>query len=366
MNTLLNPEIRDVIEAAPRAPSLSIIQPFGSHISLKNEIKHRLKISADKVKRELKTHQNDEQCELVMRKLQALISGIEVPPNKKGVALFVSPKFEKMLYLDCPVKEKMIVDKSFEIRDLLYNAQQAVKFILLILSGLESKAFVAGNTTLSPLQSNIPSSIYAYMTDTPERISNFSDVGEHKQIVIDKFLRHIDEELGNLINELQLPVVIMGADRILGQFKKLSRNTTHVIAYLEGNYESAPITELTELIQPHILTLQLRRQQELLKLVDQAAGQHLLATGIRQVWHDTFNNKAKVLVVEKNYRFIAQYGAEPDMIDEATMSDTNFSCIKDAVEQVIEKVLANGGDVVFTEDGALEMFGHVVLIKYYE
>ena len=42
-----------------------------------------------------------------------------------------------------------------------------------------------------------------------------------------------------------------------------------------------------------------------------------------------------------------------------------FSYIKDAVDDVIEKILEAGGDVEFVEPGILESYNHIALIQYY-
>lgn len=366
MNATLNPEIREVMEAVHYRPALSIILPLESNISLKTEMAHALKTTADKAERELHQYYPDEQCDLIMQKLRHLIANLDIPAKKKGLAIYISPVFEKVFYLDCPVQEKLVVDESFEIRDLLYSAKQDVKFILLVLSGLESKVFLGDVATLTPLPSNIPESVYAYVNDAPERVANFSDMDEHKQIIIDKFLHHIDEELGNVINEQQLPVLVLGAERILGQFKKLSKHTASIIDYVAGNYERATVAELTELIHPHLEAWRTVSQTKLLVRIEDAAGQHLLATGILQVWQEACGGKGKLLIVEKNYRFAAQHGAEPDIIEPAVEPYNHFSYIRDAVDDVMEKVLANGGDVEFTEEGVLNAFDRIVLIKYYE
>ncbi len=366
MNTTLNPEIREVMNAVHYRPALSIIMPLEPHISLKTEMAHKLKIVADKAKRELLQYYPDEQCQLIMQKLRNLIANLDIPVKKKGIAIYISPLFEKVLYLDSPVEETLIVDESFEIRDLLYSAKQDIKFLLLILSGQQSKVFLGDPTALTPLPSNIPESVYAFVTDSPERVGNFSDMTEHKQIVIDKFLHHIDEELGNLINEYHLPVLVLGADRILGQFKKLSKHNASVMDYVDGNYESETIAELTNLIQPCLDALKIRSQKELLDRLEEAAGQHRLVAGIGPVWRDAQSGKGKLLIVEKSYRFAAQHGPEPGIIEAANEPYNHFSYIRDAVDDAMEKVLAAGGDVEFTEDGVLDRFEHIALIKYYE
>ena len=39
--------------------------------------------------------------------------------------------------------------------------------------------------------------------------------------------------------------------------------------------------------------------------------------------------------------------------------------LKDAVDDVIEKVLASGGDVEFVDEGLLDQYGHIAVIEYY-
>lgn len=366
MNDTLSTEIRDVLDAVHYRPALSVILPIETEVSLQKEMAHRLKVTADKAERELRQYYPDEQSSLVMQKFRNLITALDIPLNKKGIAIYVSPLFEKVLYLDCPVTEKLIVDESFEIRDLLYSAKEDVKYILLILSAMESKVFRGDLSSLRPLESNIPKSASIYMNDLPERVSNFSDMGDHKQILIDKFLYHIDEELGNLLNEQPLPILVLGAERILGQFKKLSKHTGSVMAYVAGNYESATIAELRGLTQPLIRYYRISQQQELLGHLDDMASQHRLSTGILQVWQDAQQGKGQMLVVERSYRFAAQHGPEPSLIEAAEEPYDHFAYIRDAVDDLIEMLLANGGDVTFTEDGALEQFDHIALIKYYD
>jgi hypothetical protein len=366
MNLTISPEIREVTGAQHSSPALTIILPLEPHISLKAETAHALKIATDKAERELRQYYSDEQCEQIMQKLGFLIANLDIPVKKKGIAIYASPVFAKVLYLDSPVEEKLIIDESFEIRDLLYSEKQYFKFILLILSGQESKVFLGDPTELTPLSSDIPESIFAYVGDPPERVSNFSDMTEHKQITLNKFLYHIDEELDNLINEYHLPVLVLGTERILGQFKKLSKHTASFIDYVEGNYESNSIAELTDLIRPYLDAWKIRQQKELLTALEEAIEQQRVATGIWQVWQEAHSGKGKLLIVEKNYRFSAQRGPAPSIIEPANEPNDHFAYIRDAVNEVLEKVLESGGDVEFTEDGKLNKYDHIALIKYYE
>ena len=53
------------------------------------------------------------------------------------------------------------------------------------------------------------------------------------------------------------------------------------------------------------------------------------------------------------------------MIYQAVEPYDKFSCIKDAVDHIIQKVLENGGDVEFVDKDFLKVYHQIVLIKFY-
>jgi hypothetical protein len=54
-----------------------------------------------------------------------------------------------------------------------------------------------------------------------------------------------------------------------------------------------------------------------------------------------------------------------EVIYKAQEPYNKFSYIKDAVDDVMEKVLETGGDVEFVEEGLLKEYQHIALIQYY-
>ena len=99
-------------------------------------------MAADKVEQELLENYPDEMGFLVMHKLRAIIKNLNFNTHKKSIAIYVSPVFEKVLYLDIAVEEKIIIDESFEIRDLVYSKKQLHKYLVLLLSGKESRMYL--------------------------------------------------------------------------------------------------------------------------------------------------------------------------------------------------------------------------------
>ena len=365
MNPVVTSEIREVMEAVNYRPAVSIIMPFEPKMSLKTELTHSLKTAADKVEQELLENYPDEMGMLVMQKLKAIIKGLNINTHKKSIAIYVSPVFEKVLYLDIAVEEKIIVDESFEIRDLVYSKKQLHKYLVLLLSGKESRMYLGNSTTFVRIVSNTPESVYAYVNDIPERVANFSDMSERKEIVMDKFLHHIDNSLDIILNAYHLPLFVLGTERIMGHFKKLTKHSAAVIEYVQGNYEEATVQELKEILEPHIADWKKVKEKDLLNQLEEAAGKKKLAVGMRDVWREAMAHKGRLLLVEKNYMYAAQHGSSEDVIYKAVEPYSKFSYIKDAVDDVMEKVLENGGDVEFVDKDLLKDYNHIALLQYY-
>lgn len=365
MNPFVTPEIHEVLEAVHYLPAVSIIMPFEPKMNLKTALTHSLNIAADKVEQELLKNYPDEMGILVMQKLRAIIKGLNFNTHKKSIAIYVSPVFEKVLYLDIMVEEKIIVDESFEIRDLVYSKKQLHKYLVLLLSGKESQMYLCNSTTFVRIVSNTPESVYEYVKDIPERVANFSDMSERKEIVMDKFLHHIDNSLDIILNAYHLPLFVLGTERVMGHFKKLTKHSAAVIEYVQGNYEEATVQELKEILGPHIADWKKVKEKDLLNQLEEAAGKKKLAVGMRDVWREAMAHKGRLLLVEKNYMYAAQHGSNEDVIYKAVEPYSKFSYIKDAVDDVMEKVLENGGDVEFVDKDVLKDYHHIALVQYY-
>ena len=365
MNTGLTSELGEVMEAKYYRPAISIVMPFEPKMNQKAALSHSLKIAADKVERELREAYSTEIIELVMGKLRSVISNLNYNTHKKSIAIYVSPVFEKVLYLDIAVEEKIMVNESFEIRDLVYNKKQSHQYLVLVINGKKSRMFLGNSKTFVKIIADTSSSVYAYINDAPEKVSNFSDNSSRREIIMEKFLHHIDNSLGIILHSYRLPLFVMGPERIVGHFKKLTKHGSAVIEYIYGGYDEANAEELAAVLQPYTAKWKEVKQKELLNQLEDAAGKKQLACGIRNVWREAMNHKGRLLVVEKDYMYAAQHGGSKNVIYMPSKSYSKFSHIKDAVDDVIEKVLEQGGDVEFVEKDVLKDYHHIALVQYY-
>ncbi|MGZ5134685.1 MAG: baeRF3 domain-containing protein, partial [Flavitalea sp.] len=232
-------------------------------------------------------------------------------------------------------------------------------------SGSRSQIYLGNTIQFLRIVSNTAENIDAVRNDTPERVGIFSDPAERKEIMLDKFLHHVDNGLGHIVKAYALPLFVMGTDRIIGHFRKITHHSDRVINYIHGNFEDATEAEIREAIAPYVADWKKIKQDDLLLQLDAAMGAKKLTTGIQEVWKEATCKKGRLLVVEKNYMYPAQLGDGKEIIypKDETIHTSFF--IKDAVDDIIEKMFEGGGDVEFVDEGVLKDYQRIALIKYY-
>jgi hypothetical protein len=367
MISVLSQEEQQVQTVVKHLPCVSVFMPFEPKMALKADLDHKLKLAFQKVRKQLNANYSDEQAEPVLAKLQSIIRTLDYSTYKKSIGIFVSPLVEKVYYLDIPVEEKIIIDESFEIRDLVYSKKEIHKYLVLVLSAQHSRLFLGNTVQFVRLASNMPHHAASYKNDIPERAANFSDPSYRKEVMLEKFLRHIDNNLAIILKAYSLPLFVMGTDRTIGHFKKITHHLKNITGYVHGNFEEANESAIREAIAPHVADWKHVVQSDLMLRLDAARSADKLAIGIKNVWKSASRGKGRLLVVEKNYMVAARHGSNYHLREEETTFAENITplFLRDAVDDVIEKVLASGGDVEFVDEGLLDIYGHIALIEYY-
>jgi hypothetical protein len=365
METLYRKAFGEVLNAPNYLPCISLIMPFEPKLGLKKELDYKLKTACDKIEKEIIGNYPEEKAAPILSRLKRVLSNLNYYTHKKSIAIFVSPVIEKVYYLDMQIEEKIIIDESFEIRDLIYSKKQIHKYLVAVLSAKWAKIYIGNTHTMMRITSNASDNILAYKNDGHDKIANFTDEKKQKEILIDKFLHHTDNGLNLLLQSYHLPLFVMGTPKIIGHFKSITKNSRHVISYIPGSYEEKTEAELLHLMDPYVTDWKKVVQTNLLQLVDESMNKKRLAIGIQEVWKYANQKRGRLLVVEKNFIYPARHGSEPDVIFSNNDFQKNAFFIKDAVDDIIEKVIASGGDVEFVDEGILEKYQKIVLIEYF-
>ncbi len=355
----------EILESPKYLPCISLIMPFEPKMGLKKELDYKLKTAVARIERELFKVYPPEKSSPLLKKLENVLNELNYYTHKKSIAIFISPILEKVYYLDMPVEEKIIIDESFEIRDLIYSKKQIHKYLLAVLSSKWTKIYVGNTSSFVKVTSNVPDNIEAFKKDINEKVANFSDEKKLKELLLNKFLLHTDNGLTLLLRAYKLPLFVMGTAKTIGHFKSITHNSKHVIDYIHGNFEEKTEVELHEIMEPFVADWKKVMQVNVLKQLDDAMSSKRLVFGINNVWKSATQKRGKLLVVEKNYIYPAEQSSTPEVIYKKDFSVKNAFYIKDAVDDIIEKVLTSGGDIEFVDEGILKDFQKIALIEYF-
>ncbi|MEO6289105.1 MAG: hypothetical protein ABIO76_04260, partial [Ginsengibacter sp.] len=94
-----------------------------------------------------------------------------------------------------------------------------------------------------------------------------------------------------------------------------------------------------------------------------ASDEKKVVSGIEEVFSEAMHRHGRLLLVEKNYKYPSGYGSDTELIDSAIHPYNSSSYIKDAVDDIIEKVLEENGDVEFVDKELLKGYNHIALIS---
>jgi hypothetical protein len=182
--------------------------------------------------------------------------------------------------------------------------------------------------------------------------------------VLHKFLHHIDNRLDIILKAYNLPLFVLGTEKVLGHFKTITRHGAAVIDYVPGNFEELTPDQLKKKLEPYLSDWHKVMQKNLMNKLEDAAGRKKLAIGINNVWREAMHRKGHLLAVEKNFMYPAEHIPD-DEIQMAVPPYHQFSYVKDAVDDIIEKVLENGGDVEFVDEDVLKNYQHIAMVQHY-
>lgn len=345
-------------------PCISLILPFEPKMASKTAIYNRLLKAFKTVEKELLRSFPDIPSETILAKLKIFCKGLDYATHKKSVAIFVSEDIQTVYYLDFEVEEKVIVDYTFEIRDVIFNKQLNSKFLLLLLSNEKARIMqVEGNQMELVLENDIR---HLAMDENPgARVSNFTDPDSIKEVREKKFMHYVDNNLTIIIKAYQLPLMIAGAKKTCGHFREISNNNQYIVETIHGNYLGSTESELQEILKPYINDWQKFKEKDIMLQLDRAINSNKIAAGIKNVYKAATKGKGRLLIVEKDYMFPALVGEANELKASENTMLSNAKYVKDVVDDIIEKVLQYGGDVEFVNNGSLKDYMHIALITYF-
>jgi hypothetical protein len=307
--------------------------------------------------------------------LESLAGNIDYTHNLDGIGFFVSPEVSEVVHFPFEVKEKVMVGERFELRDLMFMSSLLDDYFLLSITLNGVKLYKGNGSKLSEIINNdFPRDFMDnYEYAKPSQASGNSNQlksGERKDksIIIEtrfqQFLKDVDKRLVPYLIE-KSPLIIAGVKQELGYFNKITRHEEHIAGEIEGNYANGDLADFgKKAFSVFKAYRDLLIADDIDKLSD-AIGKEIAVTGMHAVWRAAQEGKGLTLLVEKDL-------VKPGFVRQDDRFNLFLSppvekheILSDAVETIIETVIAKGGKVVMVENGRLTDFDQIALMLRY-
>jgi len=328
------------IQPYNETPVVSLFVPFEPKMVSKNEIAYKLKALLNEAEQKLIKAFSISAGKPVLERLKSVIKNLDYSTHKKSTAIYVSAEEEKLFYLDAPLEEKVIVDTSFNIRNLVESKKGLQQHLVLVLGSHISRVYFGNGLHLVSMLTN---------TSKKSQSDNIPS--------LENFLTDIDSNLGIILNYFPLlPLFVVGEASILNKYKILTKNETHITQLIETGSDEVTVEEVKTALQPYIINWEYIRMKHLHHRLHNALEGGKVAVGINNVTKTANQRHAKLLVVEKDYT------VPVIKVEQSKTLSANHALFTDAVDEVIERVLSSGGEVAFAGKNVLEGYQHIALI----
>ncbi len=290
----------------------------------------------------------------ILRPLADLAEDAGHGPATEAIAIFVSAATRAVVHLNLLVAERVVIDPTFATRDLVRALHRTPRHVVLTLSQHEARLFEGVGADLRPAPGRLFPRLAAG-ADAAQRAERGMRVQERRS-----FYRDVDRALGAYLRVNPAPLVLVGTDRELAEFRGLSANLGRLAGCIHGSMVTAPMTDLVPRIRLVMEGYLRSRQQEALALLEERVSGKRAVSGIASAWLAAQAERPEMLAVEEGYFYPARIDGSGELLTPADDIE-HPDVIDDVVDELIETVLRRGGWVALVEDGALADHNRVAL-----
>lgn len=346
-------------------PALSILTPTHRTHPENQQDPTRVKNLVNQAVERLLKEFSKRDLEPLLVRLDNLTQEIDYEHTLDGLAIFVNQDFGRVVNLPFPVKERIAVDQTFATRDLVFSLNRSPRYWALVLSEQPTRLYAGLRDSLTevmaeefPMEHKGPGG--ATRLPGGQGVSRSATRDQHAL----QFFRKVDSAFGKVWATDKLPLAIVGVDRNVAYFNEVTSHKDQVIAALSGSHDETSPHKLAKLLWPPVQEGFANRRKAVLSELDKAVGAKRYESGIEQVWRAAQEGRGETLLVEEGFLYPATLSADGMSLTPVTDA-TAPDVIDDAVDELIETVLAKGGRVVFADNGVLAQHQGVALILRY-
>jgi len=296
-----------------------------------------------------------------VRRLEDAVDSVDLTRPPDAVGIFVAPGETHVLPLPFSVHECVAIDETFATRDLVRGLERTPRYRLLALGEKPVRLLEGAASTLVEVQD---AAFPVFVEGARgEPLASGGPVTrtsppESQRLA---FFRRVDEALDAVSAGDPLPLVVAGTERDLAYYDEVTRHADAIVGRLPGNHEDTRPDVLAQLASPLIERHLGSRRAELIHELVEAVGPGRAVVGVDAAWDATLAGRARILLIEGDFTY-------PARVVDDRLEPADAACVPgvvDAVDELVERVLDQRGEVVVCNAGELADHGPVAMLLRY-
>ena len=318
----------------------------------------RLKNLSNRAHDCLKAHDlSDEQRKAITAHLGEAMAQVDAAHHARGLAIFANGTMHRIGYLPFEVAEHVILEPTFATRELVLASKRSPRYRVLSVTEKSVHLYEGTRETLSEIKDDrFPKGSTQEGVETQLDNSFGVELSHLQDAEARNFFQRVDDALAIVQDTDPLPLALVGVERTMAYFEKVTRYKDAIVARLHGNFEKVPQHEMEAKIWPLVEAAMTQSNDRVLQRLEDAVGAGRAAFGIYEVWNAAQNGRVDLILAEENFQQRARKTApgEDGISHLQNLDETGEGEeLDDAVDDIIEIALQNGGDVTFFSDGRL-------------
>ncbi len=246
--------LNELLDQQSSNPSISILIPTEiKSFTDKEKLRIKLKNQLNYVSNKLYRKYNEEKANELVLSISSLLDQLDLNHLKKGLGIYISSDYSKLVHFPLPIEEKVIIDDSFEVSDIIDSLDKMVDYFIIALSKNHTKLYKGhGNSLFEIEDKNFP--LHFENEFQLNRTSTHSMYNSEESKInlkrLDDYFRKIDSLMDLYVENK--PIVILGVIEYISRFKAKSKHKNQIVAQFKGNFDKHSNHKLTELVWPEI------------------------------------------------------------------------------------------------------------------
>lgn len=275
----------------------------------------------------------------LLEKINLTLNGIK-NTVRGSVAIFAAPDCVKVVPLRYQAVSRLVLDQHFALSELIYAESHYPLRHILVFGGSSARLFTGAGELCSEVTDYQP---VMHVTHILKSLlhAGATDEGHGRGIRLQARPK-LYEAVNALVESLPAPVIILGASDA-GQLSDVA--SERVLALVEGNYEHASISDISEIAQKALELAGLQKTQNCLGEIDRLRHEKRIGAGGDEITQLLDEGRLQTLYFEETA--ITRLNPDPSH----RMVET---------DRLINRTLQQRGDVVFLPEGSLAEYGGMV------